>query len=308
MTVIIGIAGKKGSGKSTSANFMHGHEMLLGGVIEKFDITDKGELLVNARFEQDGNVIEDMGVLDLNQKNELFYEYAANRIWPFIKLYSFAEPLKELCSTLFEIPYEQCYGTNDQKNLPTHINWRDAPGVLIPERCGFLFDKKHKKDDIIDGTEITYNQFESGEFESFTWNGMLVHRDGPMSAREIMQYMGTDVFRRMYDNVWINATMNMIAREAPPIAVICDVRFKNEANAIKSAGGRLISLTRRVNNDTHSSEVDLDDYTEFDYVLDNSNKSIKDSNKLLLDKLVDWGVTKKIYVPRPGERFTSVKR
>lgn len=262
MTVIIGLSGKKQSGKSTMANFMHGYEMKLAGVIEKFDITDKGELLVNCHYEQNGAIVQDMGVLDLNQKNDTFYEYASNRIWPLIKLYSFADPLKELVMSLFELPYESVYGTDQEKNEVTHIMWENCPGV------------KNKK--------------------------------GPMTGREIMQFVGTEVFRKMYEPVWINATLNMIEAESPPIAVICDVRFKNEADSIRAKGGKVVRNTRTVSSDFHNSEVDLDDYEYFDLLIDNAKLTIAEANKVLLDNLVDWGVTRKVYVPKINEKFTSI--
>lgn len=64
--------------------------------------------------------------------------------------------------------------------------------------------------------------------------------------------------------------------------VITDVRFKNEAEYIKSKGGILLRINRTQGPSllsTHQSETDLDDY-QFDYVIQN------DGNKsALYDKL-----------------------
>ena len=296
--MIIGMAGRKQSGKSTCCNFIHGHEMKLAGVIEEFNITDLGELMVNCHYEQDGKTIKDMGVLDLNQKNDIFFDYAANRIWPLVKGYSFAEPLKELCCSLFELPYEACYGTDAQKNAKTNINWKNVPGVLTKDKAIDILSK-HEKHAYLCSIEDLQDSFGPS---------LLIKEAGLMTGREIMQYVGTNIFRRMYDKVWINATLNMIRTEQSPISLISDVRFCNEVDAIKDAGGKVIHLTRKVYQDSHASENDLDNYQGFDLVIDNQNLSIKECNTILLDALVSWGVTKRIYVPVQGERFTSVKR
>lgn len=269
MTTIIGFAGKKQSGKNTMSNFMHGHEMILSDVIEKFNITDKGELLVNCHFtDQDGKLKTDMGIFDLSRKDDQFFDFASKRIWPVIKNYSFADALKEVCIGLLGLTSKQCYGTDQDKNTETNIYWENTPG-------------DHGK-------------------------------TGRMTAREVMQYVGTDIFRRMNQNVWIDATINQIEAESPEIAVISDCRFENEADAIKNAGGFVVYLTRTISQgDSHSSENGFSENYWFDFVIDNHNMTIDEANNVLLDWLVEKGITKRRLqqpiqqLKRP--RFTSIK-
>ena len=65
------------------------------------------------------------------------------------------------------------------------------------------------------------------------------------------------------------------SKEGSELAIIADVRFPNEAEAVENAGGKLVRLTRNVYNDNHSSEVALDDYPFTNYI-DNSDTNIED--------------------------------
>lgn len=130
MTKIVALSGKKQSGKTTLANYLHGHEMKRHDVIEKFFISPVGELVVNCTFhDENGKEFEEMGVLDLQQRNEEFYQYAAKRVWPLVRCYNFADSLKEICVMLFNIPPECVYGTDEQKNQKQkHLLWENMPG------------------------------------------------------------------------------------------------------------------------------------------------------------------------------------
>lgn len=288
-TVIIAMSGRAQSGKTTLLNFMHGHEMKRHDIIDKFTISPEGNLVVNCTFEDENGVaFEEMGVLDLFQDTEMFYEYASRNIWPFIKAYNFADSLKELCVSLFDIPYECVYGTNEQKNtIVPHLLWENMPGVICwpnyVDCCG----------------NADYSHIEPEEI------GLLVHKSGPMTAREFMQFLGTDVMRRMYEPVWVNNCLKRIHNDAPPIAVIGDCRFINEVLAVKNAGGKVVRLTRNTTNGDHKSETDVNNYKDFDVVIENSDISIEESCNLLLDFLEKEGVTKRI---KKHGKFTTTAR
>ena len=152
-------------------------------------------------------------------------------MWPYVKLYSFADNLKSICTELFNIPYDCVYGTDEQKNqIQEHLLWENIPGCDM---------------------------------------------SGPMSARQFMQHLGTDIMRKIYEPIWVQSCIRKIQREQSSLAIIADVRFPNEAKAIEDAGGRVVRLTRQVYNDNHSSEVALDEYPFTDYI-DNEKESIDD--------------------------------
>lgn len=105
----------------------------------------------------------------------------------------------------------------------------------------------------------------------YGWDGYKETHFGP-EIRGLLQRLGTDCGRELVDpNIWVNATFGeMNAPHAQDFAVT-DVRFVNEAKAIKDRRGIMIRLEKAgvgpVNN--HPSETALDDYDGFDYIIKN---------------------------------------
>lgn len=120
-----------------------------------------------------------------------------------------------------------------------------------------------------------------------------------MTPRMFMERFGTDAGRNnIHANIWVNATMNDVYDNT----ILTDVRFPNEAEAIKSRGGILINVDRLIcykcGNTTdfnygsfktssiktlacescgyefskaHESETALDEYTKWDFTIDNNS-------------------------------------
>lgn len=180
--------------------------------------------------------------------------------FPGIKIYNFADALKkDICINILGLTYDQCYGDDDAKNSLTNISWSDAPGYDI------------------------------------SWTKMSDYDpSGYMTARQVMQFIGTDVFRKMKNDVWAMATINKIQIEQPKLAIIADCRFPNEVKSIKDAGGIVIKLTRNLYNSTHSSETALDpehyEQSNFDLIVDNHDLSIQDRNRSILYYLEQKGI------------------
>ena len=119
---ILAFSGTKQSGKSTCVNFLHGYEMKRNNVIAQFEINDRGQLMVNAVFTDDkGQTSEGMGILDVNRQDFEFASYASRTIWPHVRSYSFATPLKRTCMNIFGLSWDQCYGNEENKNTLTDI-------------------------------------------------------------------------------------------------------------------------------------------------------------------------------------------
>jgi hypothetical protein len=114
-----------------------------------------------------------------------------------------------------------------------------------------------------------------------------------LTAREVMQFVGTDIFRKMQTNVWANATLIRIEKENPPLAIIADCRFPNEVDAIKKAGGFVIKLTRNPYSSDHASEtaLDPDKYSQsnFDTIIMNHNMDIPEQIRCVLKFLKKKG-------------------
>ena len=138
-------------------------------------------------------------------------------------------------------------------------------------------------------TGIDIEDFEDQEFKK-----TLLGSEWGMTVREFLQKLGTDALRTgLHDNVWVNALMADYIPieygddEQPhlPNWIITDVRFPNEAQAIKDKGGIVVRINRTgvepINN--HSSEVGLDHWN-FDYKIVNNSDlfDLKENVKSIL--------------------------
>jgi len=85
--------------------------------------------------------------------------------------------------------------------------------------------------------------------------------------RELMQLEG-DKMREINEDYWVNALF--ADYKDTPSWIIHDVRYLNEAQAIENRHGILIRVNRDVKGNNHSSEIELDSYNNWDYVIDNN--------------------------------------
>lgn len=113
--------------------------------------------------------------------------------------------------------------------------------------------------------------FESGEFkESFTSLPLSNKEGEPMTNREFLQYFGTEVGRSIDKNLWIKALMYSYGRDKESHWIIPDVRFPNEADAIRNAGGVLWKIEREGSGaGNHISEKLIDDIM-VDIIIENN--------------------------------------
>lgn len=76
------------------------------------------------------------------------------------------------------------------------------------------------------------------------------------TPRQILQLFGTEVGRQIDDQVWIkNMQLRLASAE---MAVIDDLRFPNEAQAVKDSGGIVVGIQRPgLIADDHPSELEL---------------------------------------------------
>lgn len=229
---IIGISGKKQAGKNTVANYINGDVLKDRGMIEDFYINNHGELAIKT---SDTSGQSGYGIFDPTRKDPTFIEYAETALWPYIKIYHFADPLKELAINIFGLKSEEVYGNDEQKNKIIEIMWEHMP-------------------------------------ENNT------NKTGRMTNREFLEHFGTKIVRKIKNDAWYERTMKIILTEKSELAIIPDVRFPNEVEAIKSAGGFVIRLTRNIYNSPTEAECALDeenfDYKKFDMIIDNHNVTI----------------------------------
>ncbi|UDL14631.1 deoxynucleoside monophosphate kinase [Arthrobacter phage KeAlii] len=102
-------------------------------------------------------------------------------------------------------------------------------------------------------------------------------KDYVPEVRRTLQRLGTESIRSLDDRFWIRTAFERInaLREAGVPVVVTDVRYPNEADAIRDAGGYLTRITRDLpsDGDSHASENALDDYRENLRVPNNGSKA-----------------------------------
>lgn len=236
MSVIIGLSGKKQSGKSSLANYLQAYlELKLNKVPD--NIIDTLSQSIDGTSCSVKDVINTHGVTC--SPRDMVVRWGET-IHDHVKVYSFADPIKEFCIEVLGITPEQVYGTDEQKNVPTKYLWDKMPNRPI---VGYK-------------TELVASQMEY-VIDEVKYS---ILKEGPMTAREIMQVFGTDIMRNMFSStIWVDACIRKIQKENPTIAIIADLRFPSELEAVVNANGYIVRLGRKMFEDNHPSETSLDD-------------------------------------------------
>lgn len=249
---IIGLAGKKGAGKDAAARFIAGINLVTHGYIDEFHSLNNGDIEIAGKKIKDVNTINP----------------------EFVKVYHFADYLKEICHNIFGVSWQ---ALNVFKDSNTICRWENMPGVVTNEEVYNAVQKfLEKKRELVS--------------DAYTLP-IMYHRPGIMTARQLLQYLGTEVFRRIHSDCWIECILNKINDEKPKIAIVADARFTNELDAIKAVKGKCIKLTRTTGVDEHVSEIDFLSYQDWDAIIDNAHcKDIRCLNQLLYEGLVELGI------------------
>jgi hypothetical protein len=241
MTSIIGISGKKLSGKSTFSNYITGLHMVSTGVVGEFYISDEGHLILGE---------EVVSVDDIFARDST--HILKKILGPHISVYNYAECLKRnVCIDVLGLD-ESCF-SQEGKTKPTQYKWKQFRKFLSPET----------------------KKLANGKDDEF------------MTVREILQVVGTDIFRTINNDVWVNATLRRIEKEAPAVAIVNDIRFPKEVEGIQKMGGKVIRLLRSVESDGHSSESELDSYDGFDAVIDNRELTLEQTAEKVCKALTE---------------------
>lgn len=155
------------------------------------------------------------------------------------EIHAFAEPLKELASSLFEFCYEQVNGSLKE-----------------------TIDPRYNK-----------------------------------TPREILQFLGTEIGRSVDQNIWCKKLCSTIRKEIEEIAnkkdskyitFITDTRFENEITTVEEEFGKnnvcKIRLERDLEDKSfndHPSEIELDQYSNWDYIIPNNGTKDNLYNQLV---------------------------
>ena len=118
-------------------------------------------------------------------------------------------------------------------------------------------------------TGIDFHELEDRNVKSskISWLGI--------SYRKLLQEFGEGIRQTVGKNFWVDSLLSQYDNSQNWI--ISDVRYVEEANAILDRDGILIRINKDTGfDDTHISEISLDDFENFGYVIDNNDKSLED--------------------------------
>jgi hypothetical protein len=212
---------------------------------------------------------------------------------------AFADPLKRILMETFDFTEEQLWGPSEKRSEPDKRYPRPEHRFRGPstcEVCGFKLGK--------------------GVPEPLCY----------LTPRYALQSLGTEWGRNCYPNVWVDHTLRTVEKilkkdgnirlynrvnglwvhevprgmpeehveniksQVPKGVVISDVRYRNEFDAVKNAGGKVIWLRREGVSTPkwdHTSETEMMDIPDnaFDYYLVNDQD--KHHLGMMVDRMMD---------------------
>ena len=257
--MIIGISGKKQSGKDTVAK-----------IIQGFDIW-KRNLALQTEYPL---------------SNVFVRAYVLNRVSIYVSYWQikkFASTLKEIVSILTGFKVEDLE-KEEIKNTNLFLSYK-----LLNKKAN-TFEIFASMEDLVERLNhlrtVYLNTYSAEEV-----NDLFVQETISVTPRLLLQTIGTDIVRTINPDIWVNSLFkdydNIINRIKAkmrrkgfsilsglvfPNWIITDVRFSNEVKAIKEKEGIIIRINRESDyNSTHFSETALDTYEDFDYTIDNNN-------------------------------------
>lgn len=242
--MIIGISGKKQHGKNAFARMF--------SALEVFRITSEHNLKAwNKEIRHYGKTPLEIAMNVEAEKKVIHFGLYQHK--------AFADKLKQIAALLFGIDVTQ-FEDDDFKNSYLPEEWN----TWIEEEAGTI--------DLDIGQVKMTNKI----LKRYTY-------------REFLQVVGTNLFREQFHpDTWVNATLADYKpvnesywpqgvpqpKDGMPNWLITDVRFPNEAKAIKDRGGILVRINRVElfpSDDQHPTETALDNYKDFDYTIYNDS-------------------------------------
>lgn len=166
---------------------------------------------------------------------------------PAIERRSFAENLKEVAAILFNIPLEKWSDANFKESTIEYSGEITTPRKILQKIGECLRDNINEN----------------------IWVNALLNTYIPFPA---IDDTNSPIFNEVEEDLQGEFGISMSSiKKIYPIWVITDVRYPNEAEAIKNLGGVLIRIDRNTGfTDNHISETALDNYDGWDYVIDNN--------------------------------------
>lgn len=179
------------------------------------------------------------------------------------RIVHFADNMKDAMSIIFGIP--RCTFNDRQKKDNAYWDYFNKTFVSFAD---VIRDNDAL---VIHNTDELYYTNPLSEMIKFA---IKEHKPLYIKVRTLMQYFGTDICRRFIDeDIWIRSAMVKIANVAAArrLCIIPDVRFANEAEAIRFVDSPLYGGVIKVNRDSDDSSKHSSEIIDFtvDFEIDN---------------------------------------
>ena len=273
---ILLISGKKQSGKDSAANYLAGHLLKKYGIIQYFELDEEGKLLIDIEVDDpvNGGKVKELGLLDLNRRDMDCVKWFSTQIWPLIKIDHFGDTLKDVVCVVFNLDREKLWGSDADKNELTHIKWSD-----IYKICPQHIPKVKEEDS---QTEETSKSKKKRVVAQTATEEFLTYR-------QVLEVFGTDICRTIYSECWIQSLFKNVVLQNYPFVVVPDCRNPDEVEYARAMGAKVVRLTRNPHDSKTNIETALDDYTDFDFVIDNQNMTQEQKGVELVKWLQELG-------------------
>lgn len=157
---------------------------------------------------------------------------------------SFATPLKAMAKIAFGFTDEQLYGPSSKREEQDER----YPFTGQCMRCGTV---------CMDWSLVEPEEREIPEGFRYRCEPCDINYKEFVTPRLALQTLGTEWGRRLNNDLWAKATLNLIASSTHERWCISDLRFRNELDAVLAAGGKVVRLTRGKAQHNHASETEL---------------------------------------------------
>lgn len=160
-----------------------------------------------------------------------------------------ADPLRELCSRVFHMPYDDfsAHDKKDERIQRIHLDFHHIDKIreIVEFEWGYTIEYERRE------------EMEEG------------HGTDLDSPRDILRCVGMMLRNAVSPTIWVELALVKI-REIGPKIVITDCRFGNERDIFSKMGAVLCLIKRNDNGDPNEHEFNLGKDGDYDVVFDNS--------------------------------------
>jgi hypothetical protein len=192
-----------------------------------------------------------------------------------------------------------------EKPIVENFIYRDTVGHPFPPLkntlvIGFGHKARHGKDWAAKTIAQTYPGIKVIGFATALKAYCRVKLGMRVKDPALLQYIGTEVFRKENPDIFVRVLYDTLAEEQPPVVLIPDVRFLNEAAMVKGMGGFVVKVVRVVGDrldytpfvsadrdPQHPSEIALDDWRGWDRRIIAVSGNLKDLERQACE-IFEW--------------------